>query len=277
MGIKKYKPTSPGRRFRTVSTFEELSGKSTVKKLLKPRKRTGGRNNSGRITCRHRGGGHKRQYRIIDFKRNKPGIPAVVETIEYDPNRSARIAMLKYADGERRYILAPVDVAVGDSLEAGPEVDIKPGNATTLEKIPLGTLVHNVELRRGKGGQLMRSAGAAAQVIAKEGRMVALKLPSGEVRNVHMECMATIGRVGNLEHEILSYGKAGKSRWLGRRPKVRGVAMNPIDHPHGGGEGKSSGGRHPVSPWGKPTKGYKTRKPKLSDKYIIARRTEKRR
>ena len=225
MGIKNYKPTSPGRRFRTISTFEDLVPGPVFKKLFRSKKKTGGRNNMGRITCRHHGGGHKRKYRIIDFKRDKNGIPAIVESIEYDPNRSARIALLKYKDGERRYILAPLEIKVGDELESGPNADIKPGNATTLEKIPLGTMVHNVELRSGKGAQLMRSAGTAAQVVAKEGNYATLKLPSGEVRAIRLECMATIGKVGNLEHEIIRIGKAGKSRWLGKRPKVRGVAM----------------------------------------------------
>ena len=277
MAIKKYKPTSPGRRFQAILTYEDLSSGPGCKQLLKPVKKTGGRNNLGRVTARHRGGGHKRKFRFIDFKRNKYGIPAVVEALEYDPNRTSRIALLKYADGERQYILAPFEVKVGEKLVSGADVDIKPGNATALEKIPLGTMVHCVELRHGKGAQFARSAGTSVQIIAKEGNHVTLKMPSGEVRLVRKECMATIGRVGNPDHENITYGKAGRSRWLGRRPKVRGVAMNPIDHPMGGGEGKTSGGRHPCTPWGKPTKGYKTRKPKLSDKYIIARRTEKRR
>ena len=277
MAIKKYKPTSPGRRFQTILTYEDLSASPGCKKLLKPLKKTGGRNNLGRVTARHRGGGHKRKFRLIDFKRNKFGIPAVVEALEYDPNRTSRVALLKYADGERQYILAPFEVKVGEKLLSGTDVDIKPGNATALEKIPLGTMVHCVEMKAGKGAQLARSAGTSVQIIAKEGNHVTLKMPSGEVRLIRKECMATIGRVGNPDHENITIGKAGRSRWLGRRPKVRGVAMNPIDHPMGGGEGKSSGGRHPCTPWGKPTKGYKTRKPKLSDKYIIARRTEKRR
>ena len=272
MAVKTVKPTSPGRRFQTYPTFEEITRTKPEKSLLRPYKKSGGRNSYGRITVRHRGGGHKRRYRIIDFKREKIDIPARVATIEYDPNRSARIALLHYSDGEKRYILAPVGMQVGDTVITSESADIKPGNALPLEKIPLGTIVHNVEMRAGKGGQLARSAGAGVQLMAKEGRYGLLKLPSGELRRVLLECKATIGQVGNIDHENISLGKAGRTRWLGRRSKVRGVAMNPVDHPHGGGEGKSSGGRHPVTPWGVPTKGYRTRKSKPSDKFIVKRR-----
>ncbi len=273
MGIKTYKPTSPGIRFMTTLTFDEITKTEPEKSLLVPLKKTGARNFMGRITVRHRGGGHKRLYRIIDFKRDKDGIPAKVAAIEYDPNRSANIALLHYLDGEKRYILAPNDLKVGDMVVSGRGVEIRVGNALPLKDIPLGTYVHNIELKPGAGGQLARSAGTYAQVMAKEGRYVHLRLPSGEVRMVFEECKATIGQVGNLDHENISIGKAGRSRWLGRRPKVRGVAMNPVDHPHGGGEGKTSGGRHPVTPWGVPTKGYKTRRRKKpSDKFIIKRR-----
>lgn len=244
--------------------------------MLEPLKKSGGRNNKGRITMRRRGGGHKQRYRVIDFKRKKQGVPAKVATIEYDPSRSARIALLHYVDGDKRYILAPNDLKVGDVVESGPEADIKPGNALPLDRIPLGSMVHNIELIPGRGGQMARSAGAFAQLMAKEGDTATVKLPSGETRMVRRECYATIGQVGNLDHENVVWGKAGKTRWMGRRPKVRGVAMNPIDHPLGGGEGKSSGGRHPVTPWGKPTKGYKTRrKHKPSDKFIVRRRQKK--
>jgi large subunit ribosomal protein L2 len=272
MAVKSVKPTSPGRRFQTYPTFEEITRTKPEKSLLRPYKRSGGRNSYGRVTVRHRGGGHKRRYRVIDFKREKSDIPARVATIEYDPNRSARIALLHYADGEKRYILAPVGLKVGDTVIASGSADIKPGNTLTLEKIPLGTIIHNVEMRAGKGGQLARSAGAGVQLMAKEGRYALLKLPSGELRRILLECKATIGQVGNIDHENVSLGKAGRTRWLGRRSKVRGVAMNPVDHPHGGGEGKSSGGRHPVTPWGVPTKGYRTRKAKPSDKLIVKRR-----
>jgi large subunit ribosomal protein L2 len=275
MGIKKFKPITPTLRYRTVSDFANITADTPEKSLLEPLKKTGGRNNRGRITSRHRGGGHKQRYRRIDFKRDKMGIPSKVASIEYDPNRSARIALLHYIDGEKRYILAPDGLKVGDSVEAGDTVDIKPGNALPLERIPLGSMVHNIELTRGKGGQIVRSAGTYAQIMAKEGNYAQLRLPSGEVRKVRRECYATVGQVGNLDHENIVHGKAGKSRWLGIRPTVRGVAMNPVDHPHGGGEGKSSGGRHPVSPWGKPTKGYKTRGKKPSDKYIVRRRAKK--
>lgn len=275
MAIKKFKPTTPSLRYRTVADFSDLTKKKPEKSLLEPLKKSGGRNNKGRITMRRRGGGHKRSYRKIDFKRDKLGVPARVAAIEYDPNRSARIALLHYADGEKRYILSPNGTRVGDRIEAGEGADIKLGNAMPLQKIPLGTEVHNIELRHGRGGQIVRSAGGGAQIMAKEGDYVQLKLPSGEVRAVRKECFATIGQVGNLDHENVVVGKAGKSRWLGIRPHVRGVAMNPIDHPHGGGEGKSSGGRHPVSPWGMPTKGYKTRKKGKSDKYIVRKRSKK--
>jgi len=276
MGIKKFKPITPTLRYRTVSDFSDITKKKPEKSLLEPLKRTGGRNNKGRITARHRGGGHKQRYRVIDFKRNKVSVPSKVTAIEYDPNRSARIALLVYVDGEKRYILAPNELKVGDTVVAGPEADIKPGNALPLERIPLGTMVHNIELVSGRGGQMVRSAGGFAQLMAKEGAMATLRLPSGEMRMVRKECYATIGQVGNVDHENIVWGKAGKMRWMGRRPRVRGVAMNPVDHPHGGGEGKSSGGRHPVTPWGKPTKGYKTRqKHKLSDKLIVRRRQKK--
>ncbi len=275
MPVKKYKPTSPGRRFMSVIVDEELSKKEPEKTLLEPLKRSSGRNVYGRITSRHRGGGHKRKYRVIDFKRNKLGIPAKVAAIEYDPNRSARIALLYYADGEKRYILAPLGLKTGDQVISDEVTDVKPGNSMPLKNIPLGTLVHNIEMRPGKGGQVVRSAGTAAQVMAKEGRYVQIRLPSGEVRMFLEDCRATIGQVGNLDHENVSIGKAGRSRWLGRRPRVRGVAMNPVDHPMGGGEGKSSGGRHPCSPWGWPTKGYRTRGKKPSDRFIVRSRHKK--
>lgn len=272
MGIKINKPTSPGRRFNTCSTFEEITRKAPEKSLLRPLRKSGGRNANGRITTRHRGGGHKRKYRVIDFKRNKDGVPARVAGIEYDPNRSANIALLHYADGEKRYILAPNKLKVGDQVLSGPTAEIRTGNALPLRNIPLGTHIHNVELNIGRGGQLVRSAGNYAQLMAKEGKYAQIKLPSGEVRMVLLDCKATIGQVGNLDQENISIGKAGRNRWKGRRPRVRGVAMNPVDHPHGGGEGKSSGGRHPVTPWGVPTKGYKTRRRKQSDRLIVKRR-----
>lgn len=273
MAIRKLKPTSAGRRFQTVSTFEEVTAARPEKSLTVGLRKKAGRNNNGRVTSRRRGGGHKRLYRIIDFKRNKLDVTAIVSTIEYDPNRSARIALLRYADGEKRYILAPVGIAVGDAVLAGESADIKPGNALPLHKIPVGTLVHNIELQPGRGGQFCRSAGSYAQVVAKEGKYVTLRMPSGEVRKVLASGMASIGQVGNIHHENISLGKAGRNRWLGRRPKVRGVAMNPVDHPLGGGEGRSSGGRHPVTPWGVPTKGYKTRdRKKTSSKLILKRR-----
>lgn len=270
MAIKKYRPTSPGKRFQTVLTHEEISTTRPERSLLAPMKKSGGRNSYGRITAWHRGGGHKRLYRIIDFKRDKREIPAKVASIEYDPNRSARIALLHYADGEKRYILAPDRLNVGERILASPAADIKPGNALPLRNIPTGTLIHNIELKAGKGGQLVRSAGGSGQLMAKEGTYAQVKLPSGEVRMVLQECYATIGQVSNLEHENVSLGKAGKTRYLGWRPTVRGVAMNPIDHPLGGGEGKSSGGRHPCTPWGKLEK--KTRKNKRTSKYILKRR-----
>ena len=272
MAVKRVKPTSPGRRFQTYSTFEEITKSTPEKSLVKILKKSGGRNNNGRITSRRRGGGHKRYYRIIDFKRDKDGIPAKVASIEYDPNRSARIALLHYADGEKRYILAPLKLNVGDEVLSGPDADIKPGNALPLANIPLGTQIHNIELKLGKGGQIVRSAGAYAQLMAKEDRYALVKLPSGEVRMVLLRCKATIGQLGNISHENMDLGKAGRSRWKGRRPKVRGVAMNPVDHPMGGGEGRSSGGRHPCSPWGMPSKGYRTRNNKQTDRYIVKRR-----
>ena len=273
MAIRKLKPTSAGRRFQTVSTFEEVTAARPEKSLTVGLHKKAGRNNNGRITSRRRGGGHKRLYRIIDFRRDKLGMAATVATIEYDPNRSARIALLRYADGEKRYILAPVGISVGDSVFAGEGADIKPGNALPMSKIPVGTLVHNIELNPGRGGVFCRSAGTYAQVVAREGKYVTLRMPSGEVRKVLAAGMASIGQVGNIQHENISLGKAGRNRWLGRRPKVRGVAMNPVDHPLGGGEGRSSGGRHPVTPWGVPTKGYKTRdRKKASSKLIVNRR-----
>ncbi len=275
MAIKKTKPTSPGRRFQDHLRSEEITRTTPEKRLLRANRKKGGRNANGRITCRHRGGGHKRHYRIIDFKRDKPGIPAKVASIEYDPNRSARIALLHYADGEKRYIPAPLHLTVGDTVMSGPEADIRPGNALPLKNIPLGTHIHNIELRPGKGAQMARSAGTYAQLMAKEDRYALVKLPSSEVRMVLLTCHATIGQVGNVMHENISVGKAGRTRLMGRRPKVRGVAMNPVDHPMGGGEGRSSGGRHPCTPWGVPTKGYRTRKNKRSDKYIVKKRTKK--
>jgi len=272
MPIKKCKPTSPGRRFQTYLVNPELAKKDPEKSLTEPLKKTGGRNNYGRITVRFRGGGHKRLYRIIDFKRDKDNVPAKVIALEYDPNRSANIALLQYADGEKRYILAPLGLKVGDVVMSGENVEIKVGNALPLKNIPVGTMVHNVELRPKKGGQLARAAGAFAQILGKEDRYVILRLPSGEIRKVHGDCRATIGQVGNLEWENVMLGKAGRSRWLGRRPHVRGVAMNPVDHPLGGGEGKSHGGRHPCSPWGWLCKGLKTRGKKPSDKFILRRR-----
>ena len=275
MAIKTMKPTTPARRYQTYSTFEEITAAKPEKSLTKPVKKTGGRNNAGRMTSRHRGGGHKRKYRVVDFRRDKTDIPATVKTIEYDPNRSARIALVSYADGEKRYIVAPVDLRVGDPVITSASADIKPGNAMALRHVPLGSLIHNIELRPGKGAQMVRSAGTYAQLMAKEGAYAQVRLPSGEVRKVHIECKATIGQVGNVTHEGVSIGKAGRSRWMGKKPRVRGVAMNPIDHPMGGGEGKTSGGRHPCSPWGVPTKGYKTRRNKTTDKYIIKKRDKK--
>jgi len=272
MPIRTYKPTSAGRRFQTVHVFDEITTDTPFKPLTEPLQRSGGRNNRGELTVWWRGGGHKRMYRVIDFKRDKRDIPGKVITVEYDPNRSSRIALVQYADGEKRYILQPKGLKVGDTIVAGDQVDILPGNALPLKNIPLGTMIHNVELRPGGGGQVARGAGSAIQLIAKEGEYATVKMPSGELRNINVACLATIGQVGNLDHEKVSLGKAGRSRWLGKRPHVRGVAMNPVDHPLGGGEGKTSGGRHPVSPWGMPTKGYKTRNRKSTDQFIVQRR-----
>lgn len=273
MPIKKFKPTSPGRRFVTVSDFSDITKTEPEKSLVVPLKKNAGRNSSGRITVRHKGGGHKRMYRIIDFKRDKDGVPAKVAAIEYDPNRSARIALLHYLDGEKRYIIAPHGLQVGQMVESGPDADIKVGNALPLANIPVGTIIHNIELYPGHGGQLVRSAGTSAQLMAKEGKYATIRLPSGEMRLVLQTCRATIGQVGNIDHENITIGKAGRSRWLGIRPAVRGSAMNPVDHPHGGGEGKAPIGRHPVTPWGKPALGVRTRrKNKPTDKFIIKRR-----
>jgi len=274
MPIIQFRPTSPGRRFRTGFDFSEITKDRPEQSLVAPLPKSGGRNNTGRLTARHRGGGHKRLFRVIDFRREKAGVPATVKAVEYDPNRSARIALLHYADGAKAYILAPVGLTVGDRVETGPQADIKPGNSLPLANIPLGTTVHAVELRPGRGAQLGRSAGASIQLMAKEGDYALLKLPSSELRRVRLTCRATIGQVGNLEHENLSHGKAGRVRWLGRKPHVRGIAMNPVDHPHGGGEGRSKG-NHPQTPWGKPTKGYKTRHNKRTDKFILQRRKSK--
>jgi large subunit ribosomal protein L2 len=274
MPIRKYKPTSPGRRFQTAQTFDDITSTEPYKPLVEPLRKSGGRNNTGELTSWWRGGGHKRSYRVIDFKRDKRDIPARVSTIEYDPNRSSRIALVTYADGEKRYILQPAGLKVGDTIVAGEAVDILPGNALPLRNIPLGTTVHNVELKPGKGGQMARSAGAGVQVVAKEGDYVTVRMPSSEVRLVNANCLATIGQVGNLDHENESIGKAGRNRWLGRKPHNRGVAMNPVDHPLGGGEGKTSGGRHPVTPWGIPTKGYKTRNNKRTNRFIVTRRNK---
>ena len=275
MAVKKFKPLTPSRRFMTISSFEEITRKKAEKSLLAPLKRSGGRNHHGHITLRRRGGGHKRHYRRIDWKRDKLGIPGVVRSVEYDPNRSANVALIQYRDGEKRYILHPLGLKVGDNIVSGSDrsVQVKVGNAMPLRIVPLGSEVHNVEMKPGKGGQIARSAGSSVQVVAKESGFSHLKMPSGEVRLIGLDCMATIGKVGNIDHENMSSGKAGRSRWLGKRPKVRGVAMNPVDHPMGGGEGKSSGGRHPITPWGKKTKGLKTRKKgKSSGRYIVKRR-----
>lgn len=275
MAVKTFKPYTPGRRNMTVASFDEITTNKPERSLVERLQKHAGRNQQGRLTVRHQGGGHKRLYRVIDFKRNKDGVPAKVATIEYDPNRSARIALLHYVDGEKRYILAPNGLKVGDSIMSGPEADIKTGNALPLKKIPVGTQIHNIEMKIGKGGQLVRSAGASAQLMAKEGEYALLRLPSGELRKVHVNCKATVGQVGNLEHENITIGKAGRSRWLGIRPANRGVAMNPIDHPHGGGEGRSPVGRkHPVTPWGKHAMGAKTRRNKTSDAMIVKRRTK---
>ena len=272
MAIKTYRPTTQTLRYRTTLSSADLTTDRPHKPLTEPKYRQGGRRNSGDTTMRFRGGGHKRKLRLIDFKRDKTGIPATVVSIEYDPNRSSRIALLAYADGEKRYILQPVGLQVGQKIVSGPDADILVGNALPLRNIPAGTTVHNIELKPGKGAQMVRSAGGAAQLVAKEGDYASLKLPSGETRKVLMDCMATVGQVGNTDHENVAIGKAGRKRWLGRRPVNRGVAMNPVDHPHGGGEGKTSGGRHPVTPWGQPTRGYKTRNNKRTDKFIVSRR-----
>lgn len=273
MAIKKFKPTSPGRRFMTVSAFDEVTKQEPERSLLAPLRSKGGRNAQGRLTVRHQGGGHKRQYRMIDFRRDKDGIPAKVAGVEYDPNRSANIALLVYADGEKRYILAPVGLKPGHAVLSGEKADIFPGNAMPIKNIPVGTMIHNIELKPGKGGQLVRAAGASAQLMAKEGTYAHVRMPSNEMRLIHVNCKATIGQVGNLDHENISIGKAGRSRWMGKRPTVRGVVMNPVDHPHGGGEGRAPIGRKsPVTPWGKPTLGARTRKKKASDKYIVRRR-----
>ena len=276
MALKRYKPTSPGQRFKTTADFSELTKKRPEKRLTEANPKKAGRNNHGRITMRRRGGGHKRLYRVVDFKRNKDGVSGIVDTLEYDPNRSARIALVVFADGDKRYVLAPEGLEIGMTVLSGSDVEFQVGNCLPLAKIPLGTMVHNVELTPGKGGKMARSAGNSCQLLGKEGDFASLRLPSGEMRRVPIICRATIGIVGNSEHNNISLGKAGRSRWLGRRPKVRGVVMNPVDHPHGGGEGKSSGGRDPVTPWGVPTKGYKTRKKNhRTDRHIIRRRNKK--
>ena len=276
MPIKAYRPVTKSRRFMTVVTRDEITKQTPEKSLVEGKPKTGGRNSYGRVSSRFIGGGAKQAYRIVDFKRDKAGIPAKVASIEYDPNRSARLALLNYVDGEKRYIIAPAGLEVGRTVSSGPTADILIGNALPLKNIPPGTVVHNIELKPGKGAQMARSAGAQAQLVSKEGGIALLKLPSGEVRRVMLECMATIGQVGNLDHENESHGKAGKTRWLGNRPHNRGVTMNPVDHPHGGGEGKTSGGRHPVTPWGQPTRGYKTRNNKRTDKFIVSRKSKKR-
>jgi large subunit ribosomal protein L2 len=276
MPMKSYSPTTPSRRFMTVVSREEITRDNPEKSLTVGKRKTGGRNNLGRVTSRFIGGGHKQLLRVIDYKRDKVGIPARVASVEYDPNRSARIALLNYVDGEKRYILAPAGLEVGRTVVSGPEADILPGNALPLKHIPAGTIVHNIELKPGKGGQMARAAGAQAQLVSKEGGLALLKLPSGEVRKVMLECYATVGQVGNLDHENESIGKAGRTRWLGRLPHNRGVSMNPVDHPHGGGEGKTSGGRNPVTPWGQPTRGFKTRNNKRTDKWIVSRKSKKR-
>jgi large subunit ribosomal protein L2 len=274
MAIRKFNPTSPGTRFKTVQRFDEITTDEPYRPLTENLHQSGGRNNQGELTSWWRGGGHKRLYRIVDFKRDKKDISAKVATVEYDPNRSSRIALITYADGEKRYILQPQGMKVGDTVVAGSNVDILLGNCLPLKNIPLGTTIHNVELRPGKGGQIARSAGSSVQLVAREGEYASVKMPSGEIRKINVECVATIGQVGNLDHENVSLGKAGRSRWLGRKPHNRGVSMNPVDHPLGGGEGKTSGGRHPVTPWGQPTKGYKTRRRKNTDSFIVQRRTK---
>ncbi len=275
MAVKKYKPTSPGRRFQSRLESSDVTTAKPQKSLIEPLRKSGGRNATGRITMRHRGGGHKRRFRVIDFRRDKEGVPGRVASIEYDPNRSARIALVVYADGDKRYIVAPAGVSVGDAIVAGREADIQPGNALPLGSIPVGTVVHNIELKPGAGAKVARSAGSGAQLVAKEGDYALLRLPSGELRNVRVECRATIGNVGNAQQENVRLGKAGRNRWLGKRPRVRGIAMNPVDHPHGGGEGRSKG-NHPSTPWGKPAKGYRTRRNRATDKYIVARRKKRR-
>jgi large subunit ribosomal protein L2 len=276
MPIKSYRPTTPTRRFQTIVSREDITKQRPEKSLLEPKHGSGGRNSNGRVTSRFIGGGHKQAYRVIDFKRDKTGIPATVAAVEYDPNRSARIALLHYKDGEKRYILHPDGLKIGQKIMSGPAADILIGNALPLKNIPAGTVVHNIELRPGKGGQMARSAGSQAQLVSREGGVALLKLPSGEVRRVQDDCMATIGQVGNVEHENVSLGKAGRKRWMGKMPHNRGVSMNPVDHPHGGGEGKTSGGRNPVTPWGQPTRGYKTRNNKRTDKFIVSRKAKKR-
>lgn len=277
MALKKYKPTTPARRYYTVADFSQLAKKDPEKSLIAKKSNTGGRNNQGRMTNINKGGGHKRRYRIIDFKRSNIGVPGKVVAIEYDPNRTARIALVNFADGDKRYILAPVGLSVGQTIMSGPDAEIKPGNTLPLKNIPTGTPIHNIELKKGRGGQLVRSAGVSAQLAAKEGRYALLRMPSGEMRKIFIECMATIGQVGNIEHQNISIGKAGRSRWMNRRPHTRGVAKNPVDHPMGGGEGKSAGGRHPCTPKGKATKGLKTRKNKRTSQFIVRRRSKKRR
>jgi len=275
MGIKTYRPYTETRRFQTGLTFDEITVDRPYKPLVESKQRISGRNNQGELTIWRRGGGHKRQYRVIDFKRDKTGVPARVATVEYDPNRSAFISLLHYADGDKRYILYPTGLKVGDKVVSGPEADIVVGNALPLRNIPAGTVIHNLELRLGKGGQLVRSAGGSAQLLSKEAEYALVRLPSGEVRKIHVDCMASIGQVGNVDHENVAIGKAGRRRWMGIRPTVRGVAKNPVDHPHGGGEGRTSGGRHPVTPFGQPTRGYKTRNNKQTDRFIVKRREKK--
>ncbi|MEQ1895898.1 MAG: 50S ribosomal protein L2 [Vicinamibacterales bacterium] len=274
MPIRSFKPTSAGTRFRTVQTFDEITATEPYRPLTESLHRSGGRNNQGELTSWWRGGGHRRLYRVIDFRRDKRDIPGKVATVEYDPNRSSRIALISYADGEKRYILQPMGLKVGDTVVAGDHVDILPGNCLPLRNIPLGTQIHNVELKPGKGGQIARSAGSSVQLVARDGDYASVRMPSGEIRKIRVDCVATIGQVGNIEHENVSLGKAGRSRWLGQRPHNRGVSMNPVDHPLGGGEGKTSGGRHPVTPWGQPTKGFKTRRRKDTDRFIVQRRTK---
>jgi large subunit ribosomal protein L2 len=276
MPIKSYRPTTPTRRFQTAVSREDITKEHPEKSLLESKKGTGGRNSTGRVTSRFIGGGHKQAYRLVDFKRDKQGVPAVVAAIEYDPNRSARLALLHYKDGEKRYIIQPDGLKVGMTVSSGPAADILVGNALPLKNMPAGTVVHNIELRPGKGAQMARSAGAQAQLVNKEGEIALLKLPSGEIRRVPLDCMATIGQVGNVDHENVSLGKAGRKRWMGKMPHNRGVSMNPVDHPHGGGEGKTSGGRHPVTPWGQPTRGFKTRNNKRTNKWIVTRKSKKR-